>query len=205
MKIKKTLLKVLGGLVLTYFAITVIASEGIVVDELGKPIKGAHVITYWQGNAGLIVQPLTRCYKLEATTSDENGKFRVSMFSGSLNPFMTDRLRSTYVFASGYYISPLSISEDLKFVLAPLSKLGTKSEQFKKVSRFYGGNCGNAKAKLPFNKAMYEEMNRLATTTEEKEQSMSMLYTIEYDEFGESVANERRIERRKNTLKAETK
>jgi hypothetical protein len=202
MKIKNTLLKVLGGLVLTYFAITVIASEGIVVDEQGKPIKGAHVITYWHGNAGLIVQPHTRCYKLEATTSDENGKFRVPMYSGSLNPFMKDRTLITEVFAASYYTSSLSKSEDLKFVLAPLNKLGTKGEKFQKFSRFRA-DCGHPREKLPFYKAMYEEMIRLATTKEEKRACISLLFTIESTEFGDSVAHERLNQRERSAAKVE--
>jgi hypothetical protein len=202
MKIKNTLLKVLGGLVLTYFAITVIASEGIVVDEQGKPIKGAHVITYWQGDSGLIVQPHTRCYKLEATTSDEDGKFRVSMFSGSLNPFMTDRSRITFVFFPDYFTSPLSKSDDLKFVLATFAKTGTLSEQFDlRIHKSLPGGtarCGNQTAKLPYLKSVHAELTRFAKTKAELERCNSLLYTIEYIEFGDRVANERRSQRNQN-------
>jgi hypothetical protein len=210
MKIKNTLLKVLGGLVLTYFAITVIASEGIVVDELGKPIKGAHVITYWQGNAGLFVQPHTKCYKLEATTSDENGRFSVSIYSGTLDPFKTNRLRSTYVFAPGYYTSPLSNSDDLKFVLAAFAKTETLSEQFdlqnhESLRGGTGAGCGNQKIRLPYLKSAHMELTRLAKTRAEFERCNSLLFTIEYIEFGDRVANERRVERRQNSLRGETK
>jgi hypothetical protein len=52
---KKTILKVVCGLVIAYFAITAIATTGTVVDDKGKPINGAHVVAYWNGNAGLFV------------------------------------------------------------------------------------------------------------------------------------------------------
>jgi hypothetical protein len=209
MKIKKTLLKIVGGLVLAYFAITVIASEGIVIDELGKPIKGAHVITYWEGTVDLIVEARRRCYHLEATTSDESGKFRVPIYSGTLDPFKTNRYRTSIIFAPGYYTSPLTNRDELKFVLTPITKIGSQSEQFdyqrrESLRAGAGAGCGNDKARLPYLKAVYAELVRLATTKSEKERCDDLMHTIQRHEFSTSVADEKRIERNQSKSKVES-
>jgi hypothetical protein len=197
---KKTILKIVGGLVIAYFAITAIASTGTVVDDKGKPIKGAHVIAYWNGDTGIAVQPHSVCYHLEATTTDENGRFRIPKFSGSLNPFVGDRQRSIDVFVSGYELTVASKYDDLKFIVRPLT--GMKNEQFEKVHRFYrGAGCGNDKVQLSMLKARYLELIRLAETKEEKRQCDSLLYDIEDIEFGTKVAEERAIQRRQNNAK----
>ena len=191
---KKIILKVLGGFVIAYFAVAVLASEGTVVDEKGKPVKGAYIIAYWSGVIRLPVQPHSTCYNLEATTTDENGRFRVSTFSVNLNPFMFDRHRSIGVFFPGYTLSPETNRDDLRFVVIPLN--GVRSDQFKSVERFYrGGSCGNEKAQLPMLKARYAELIKLAETQEEKKISESFLFGIEETEFGRDVAVEKSIQR----------
>jgi hypothetical protein len=191
---KKTILKILGGLVIAYFAITAIASTGTVVDDKGKPIKGAQIIAYWNGNAGFFVQPTTQCYHLESTESDENGHFSVSTFSGGLNPFMLDRERSIGVFVPGYELKISSNYEDLKFVAG--APTGSKKEQFEKVNRrFKGGGCGNEKARLPFIKAIHAELLKLAETKEEKEICDSLFFSIESAEFGYESALKRSTQR----------
>jgi hypothetical protein len=191
---KKTILKIVGGLVIAYFAITAIASTGTVVDDKGKPIKGAHIVAYWNGNAGFFVQAATRCYHSESTTSDENGHFRVSIFSGSLNPFMFDRQRTIDVFAPGYELTAASNYDDLKFVVTPLT--GTRSEQFQKVnSNYREGQCGGDIGQLPFIKAVYNELTKLAETNEEKKQCDSRWSGIEYVEFGYDGAKKRAMQR----------
>ena len=210
MNLNNKYFKIICGLVIAYFALTVIASEGIVVDEQGKPIKGAHVLIVWQGNAGLIVQPHTRCYKLEATTSDENGKFRIPMYSGSLNPFMTDRRHWAVIFVPGYYEAPNSRTEERKYVFAPIAKIGTRSEQFEHQLRMSlpagaGAGCGNDKARLPYLKTVHTELVSLATTEAQLERCDGLLYTIERHEFGASLADEKRLNRTQKTSKSEVK
>lgn len=191
---KKTILKVLGGLLIAYFAVTAIASTGTVVDDKGKPIKGAHVIATWSGNVGLFVDPHTRCYQLESTTTDENGRFKVSTFGMTPDILITNRQRSIDVFVPGYYETDSPGISDLNYIFAPLT--GTKSDQFKKlIARNFGAGCGNQKASLPFRKAAYAELVKLAETKEERKQCASLLYGIEYIEFGAEVADQKRMQR----------
>ncbi len=191
---QKTILKIVGGLVITYFAITAIASTGTVIDEKGKPIKGAHIAAYWNGNAGLFVQTTARCYHSESTTSDDKGHFGVSTFSGNLNPLMFDRQRSIDVFVPGYELTPASNYDDLKFIVTALT--GTKSEQFQKVNSSYKeGRCGGDIGQLAFIKAVYNELTKLADTSEEKKLCDSRWSGIEYVEFGYEGAKKRARER----------
>jgi hypothetical protein len=189
---KKTILKILGGLVIAYFAITAIASTGTVVDDKGKPIKGAFVTAYWNGDTSIAVQPHSVCYHLEATTTDENGRFRIPIFSGNLNPFVGDRQRSIGVFVPGYRETYFSDREHYKLKFAPLE--GTKSEQFEMVNRYFmGAGCGNEKAQLPMLKARHVELVKLAESKEEQKICDALLFGIEYIEFGKKIAEERRM------------
>lgn len=103
-KTMKTFVKKSVGLAIACFALAACAADGIVVDENGKPVKGAYIVAYWTANVGIAVQPATQCYRLEATTTDENGRFKISSFSGSLNPLKTDRKRYVEVFVPGYQL-----------------------------------------------------------------------------------------------------
>jgi hypothetical protein len=188
---KKTILKIIGGLAIAYFAITAIASTGTVVDDKGKPIKGAHVIAYWNGDTGIAVQPNSVCYHLEATTTDENGRFRIPTFSGNLNPFVGRRQRAIDVFVPSYRETYFSDREHYRLKFAPLE--GTKRQQFEEVNhRFMGGGCGNEKARLSFIKAVYTELVKLAESKEEKEICDSLLFSIESIEFGYEATLEKR-------------
>jgi hypothetical protein len=201
---KKTILRIVGGLVIAYFAITAIASTGAVVDDKGKPIKGAHVIATWSGNVGLFVDPHTRCYQLESTTTDENGRFKVSTFGMTPDILMTNRQRSIDVFVPGYYETDSPGSSDLNYIFAPLT--GTKSDQFKKIiDRNFGGGCGNEKATLRFRKAVYAELVKLAESKEEKKQCHSLLFSIESIEFGDRAAEERATQRYRDEAKGSIK
>jgi hypothetical protein len=198
-KTRKTILSVLGGLVFVYFALSLFTTEGEVVDDKGKPIKGAVVLATWNGVISNPVQANTQCYHVESTTTDENGRFRMPIFSRSLNPFYTDRIRGIDVFVPGYYLTPSpNRDDDHKYRFAPIELVGTKSEQFEIVNRRnMGGGCkGNQNARLLLMKAVHTELSRLATTNQDKERCEAVLYDIEDVEFGSEIADERRIKRR---------
>jgi len=101
-KKKRWLLNIVAGLTITYVTMSVWASKGIVVDEAGKPIKGAVILAYWTGDTGWVVQPHSMCYRVETATTDEKGEFTISTFSGSLNPFIRTRLRQVDSIVAGY-------------------------------------------------------------------------------------------------------
>lgn len=189
----KTFLKKLGGLAIACFALAACAADGIVVDENGKPVKGAYVVAYWTANVGIAVQPHTKCYRSEITTTDENGRFQISSFSGSIDPFKTNRKLYVEIFVPGYQLKSGS-SQGLRFAVTPLT--GSKSEQFQQVYSFYrGAACGNDDAFLPTLKARYKELVRLSETKAEIKICNSFFYDIESIEFGEKVAYERRVQR----------
>ena len=201
-----TWLKILGGLTLAYVALSVIASEGTVIDQTtGKPIGGAFVIAYWNGNTGWVVQPSTSCYYVEATTTNEKGRFDVSMFTGNLNPLRKDRTRNIHIYVPGYYATSKSDDEKLVFMMAP--REGSKSEQFKDIvdmgNQGAGCSSGDKKSRLPFLRARQRELAALATTKSERTDAERELAYADILEFGEKIADEKFQKRRNTTLENE--
>ena len=187
-----TWLKILGGLTLAYVALSVIASEGTVIDQTtGKPIAGAFVIAYWNGNTGWVVQPSTSCYYVEATTTNEKGRFDVSMFTGNLNPLRKDRTRNIHIYVPGYYATSKSDDEKLVFMMAP--REGSKSEQFKDIidsGNPRGCSSVDKKITLPYLRALHKELAALATTKDENDRVESTMIIADSVEFGEDIARQ---------------
>lgn len=201
---QKTCLTVVTGILLAYFALTVVASEGTVTDQVtGKPIVGAFVIVYWNANTGWVVQPHTSCYFMEATTTDEKGRFYVSQFTGNLNPLRKDRIRNEHIYVPGYQLTTKSNAERLNFIMMP--REGSKSEQFKAIrslgSQGAGCSVGNQKSRLPYLRALHKELATLATTKDESDQVESILLSADIVEFGEDVARQKYRERREEKWK----
>jgi hypothetical protein len=191
---QKTWLKILGGLILAYIALSVIASEGTVVDQTtGKPIAGAAIVAFWIGNVG-VGHPRSVCYAVESTISDANGHFNVSWYSGSLNPLIGFGTRNVDVIAPGYEATARSDDDKLLFMMAP--REGTMSEQFKKADDHYGvGGCPHSTKALPFLKVWQKELARLASTRAERERADDKLWSNDAIEFGTEVADKNRLKR----------
>lgn len=196
---QKTWLKAIGGALLAYFALTVIASEGTIIDQTtGKPIAGAFVIAYWNGNVNSVVQTHTSCYHLEATRTDENGRFKVSMFSGNLNPIRQDRTRNEHIYVPGYEVTYKSDVEKLSFMMTP--RVGSRSEQFKAImglgSQGAGCSSGDQKSRVPYLRALHKELAALASTANERVVADEALSSADILEFGEEIANQNYQKRR---------
>ncbi len=174
-----------------YIPLYAFATQGTVVDDKGQPIEGAFVLATWYGEVALGVQPATSCYHVSATRSDRTGRFSVPEWSGNLNLLVTNRRRGLRVFVPGYELSPRSDLANQNLVFVPLS--GSRTERFKKIDVWTtGANCGDDKARLPFMKAVYAELLKLAETPVERQRCASLLYAIEDIEFGREVADTRR-------------
>ena len=205
--LKKILHAIIASVALIWIALIssgyAIASQGTVIDKAtGKPIAGAVVATSWSGYVPIAVQTLFVCYDLEVTTTDERGRFTISTF-GKFRPFLQNKNRSIDVIASGYETD--RSSKDLDYVMVP--RQGTKSEQFEKANR-YQRNAGcpdDEKKMLPFMRAVYKDLELLATDQKELNTVRSLLREIETIEFGQKVADENAKKRRLEIIKQENK
>ncbi|MBL0142900.1 MAG: carboxypeptidase regulatory-like domain-containing protein [Betaproteobacteria bacterium] len=191
MKIRLRHMAWVGGLAILFGLYSVYAAQGTVIDgSTGKPMAGVHVVASWTGSVSIAVQPFTRCYRAEATVTDERGRFSLSTFSGNWNPILWDRNRSVWVLAPSYTISDKSDFGELKIVLEPAK--GTKSEQFKSLPSSYVLGCGvDNRQFLPYLLALHKEMLRLASTRDERRVASSRLFDIEEIELGEREAYRR--------------
>ena len=198
-------LKIGGALLLAYAVLCYIPSCGSVIDQTtGKPIAGAVVMAYWQGHVSSIVQGHSLCTNVEVTTTDESGRFWIPIFSGNLNPFITDRYRPVEVIAHGYEQTSKSRELDLIFMMAP--RQGTRSEQFEDADRHYraaGCYTWNKKKILPYLKAWHKELDALASTPTQRTRANYLLNDFESIEYGEEVASARRAKRIQATQKSE--
>ncbi len=78
--------------------------EGKVIDgSTGKPLAGVYVIGAWQINIGLPGKSISGCSKLEVVRTDEQGRFALSTWSGSiLAHLFGDENLNDYYYLAGY-------------------------------------------------------------------------------------------------------
>lgn len=163
------------------------ADTGIVVDDTGKPIPDAVVLAAWNGVIRTFVEPHSTCYKVEVSRTDQSGKFSISSFSGNFDPFLMDRTRSIIALAPGYRLSPKTDIEDPRIVLERQS--GTSSERIKAIRGTGMVGCNGAKnVVIPYLKALYAEVNAIATTKEDRLEAADILFHIESIELGQDEA-----------------
>jgi hypothetical protein len=179
---------VLPPLLLWASSIPAVAESGIVLDkDTGNPIPGAVVVATWHGIISVPPEARSKCYHAEVAIAGDGGHFRISSFSGNLNPFMLDRQRHITVLAPGYRESLESKPRDVRVLME--RRVGDKSDQFKQLSRTgFLGCSSDQKIFLPALKLLHGEMVLLATSTEEKLVANRILYNIESVELGDAIA-----------------
>ena len=189
-KVKTVLAGSAAILTLAFIAARCFALEGEVLEEgTNKPIAGAFVVAAWMGQAYNPVQSASVCYHAEIVTTNEKGRFRVSEFSGNLNPLIVQRDRLLDVYAPGYNVSPNSLFEAGKYFMT--RRTGTKEEQFAQVKSASTYDCIDSldRRLLPMYRASYQERASLAVTDKQKRTVISgTLWAIERIELGEAAA-----------------
>jgi len=175
-----------------------IAQEGRVIEAgTGKPVSGVFVVAEWLGQAPNPVDAATTCLRAEVTTSDEEGRFKISSWSGSINPLITDRRRSLGVYKPGYQLAKESRREELFFVIEPSAV--TRAERFARSSgSFFHSGCGlSENDMLPLRKAQIAELTALADSKQEHERLSNLLFMVEKTELGEAEAMKRHSQRKR--------
>src|SRR5437773_1517011 len=75
------------------------AETARVIDEsTGKPLAGVFVVTQWTADTFNPVQSSHTCFKVDATHTDDRGKFYLSSWSGNLSPMLSNRQRLPFLF-----------------------------------------------------------------------------------------------------------
>ncbi|MDH5648493.1 MAG: carboxypeptidase-like regulatory domain-containing protein [Gammaproteobacteria bacterium] len=168
---------------LSYFSLLVLVStltacgmaggpvKGKVIDQTtGKPIEGAIVVAYWQGQVPMPAETRTTCYHVESTTTDKDGTYRTPFWFALPQTVMNPKI-AVIVYQPGYdhYQGPETPHEKR---LTPFT--GTREERLEGLLKLLDrGRCPSAgKSKKNFHRlysAFYEEANSLAITAKEKE------------------------------------
>jgi hypothetical protein len=184
---------------LTFLAgLSATAQEGRITEAgTGRPVAGAFVFAEWTGQAPNPVDAATICLHAEITTTDEEGRFKLSAWSGNFDPLITDRRRVLGVYKPGYQVAKESRRDELQFVMEPSA--GTQAERFARAARPYAAfGCGlSDKDLLPFLKAQVSELGPLAHSKDEQRRLSSKLFLVEKIELGEAEAMRRSADRRR--------
>jgi hypothetical protein len=164
------------------------AESGVVFDRVGKPIPGAFVIAAWSGTVPAPAQTATRCYKAEFAMTDEQGRFSVSYFSWTFNPFMAGRHLT--VFARGYRIAPEWDFGAGRILLEHDGK--PSGERYRSLPNYPMVGCGSdLREFLPYLKAVADEAESLATTNDQRMDFLARRLMAEEVEFGSEEAHMR--------------
>lgn len=167
------------------------------------PIAGAIVVVIWQGTAFSFVESPTVCIHVETATTDKDGRYRIPYWRASTEPSGVRGLEPYVagVYKVGYQRSTRRMPDDLgggDQFLRPFK--GTRVERFKSI-RISGVNCGNAgesnRNLIPLYRTIYEQLNALAETKEEKYDANAYLNKIEEIERPYEEASRRDEERLK--------
>jgi hypothetical protein len=167
-----------------------------VIDAATKsPIADVYIVTRWEAAAFQGVQSQHRCFKVDVTRTDANGKFSSPAFSGNVDPLLHDRKRSLWFYKRGYrsaYDTPtgMTIHE-----IAPDSSSGLTRLRYLALAR-NKMNCGTAQQQkevmLPLYEALYQEAREIGTTAEELAYVNDALFVVENLTTGnEEVAMQR--------------
>jgi hypothetical protein len=171
------------------------ALEGKVIDgSTGKPLSGVYVIGAWIGSSGIGVVAKSGCGKLDVTRTDEQGRFTLPKWSGSiLTLLFGDENLNDYYYMRGYRWEKghPQIGETVVLVpdtRSPMERIGHISE----IAR--DANCGSiqerVKKALPLYRVMYQEAAALASNREERRVLDGILYRQEMLELGPEKAEE---------------
>lgn len=167
-----------------------LALEGRIVEVgANRPVPGAFIVATWIGEVSVGVQRSSRCYHIEIVESDERGEFRVSDFSGNLNPFISNRRRGIDAYAPGWSVQVASETAE-RIELVTSTRTGTKEEQFAQVHMPSTFDCLNADDRrlLPLYRALHRDLSSVAVTISQKKSVLQTLKNIESVELGEDVA-----------------
>jgi hypothetical protein len=176
------------------------ALEGRVIDgSTGKPLSGVYVIGAWIVSSGIGVVAKSGCGKLEVTRTDEQGRFTLSKWSGSiLAHLIGDENLNDYYYMRGYRWGKghPQIGETVVLVpdtRSPLERIGHISETAGKA------DCGSIeerkKKALPLYRVMYDEAAALVTNPPERRVLLTILFKIEVLELGYEKAMDNVINR----------
>jgi hypothetical protein len=171
--------------------------QGRVVEATsGKPLAGVFVTVRWLGNTSPAVQPNTVCYAADVIVTGADGRYDVPEWSGSLNPFITDRQRGVSFYKKGYRVVTISNADDL--VTMEPRKAQERERNFTEVSRQLGGYPCDlpVEKKLMILRPVHEELAQWAATPQERKTVQETQFGIDALLFGVDVAHTRMREQR---------
>ncbi len=172
------------------------ALEGRVIDgSTGKPLPGVYVIGAWEVVKPMFGKAISGCAKLELTRTDEQGKFTLSNWSGSVlaHLFGGEDL-NIYYYLRGYLWENGHAQIGEPAVLVPdtrpaIDRLGHLNELTAKAD--CGSRSERMKYALPLYRLMYAEAATIASKSnqEERKALSNILFMIELLELGYKQAD----------------
>jgi hypothetical protein len=178
--------------------------SGYVLDaETGTPLSGAWVLSRWQGDLYQIVKSHSHCMKVNATTTDGEGRYTQFSTSFDFNPLVNDVDRTMLFYHPGYEV--LQVPAQFTPWRTYLKRDGRVG--LERIRHIIGAsvvmNCGhdeNTSASVDYFRAIQKEVQQLAVKPEDMEGIESALVLVERLRFGAVEARIRQREREKKKL-----
>jgi hypothetical protein len=170
------------------------ALEGKVIDgTTGKPLSGVYVIGAWVVSSGIGVVAKSACGKLEVTRTDEQGRFKLSKWSGRILPYLFgDENLNDYYYVRGYRWEKghPQIGETVVLVPDTRPPIGRLRYIGDLATRADCGPWEERRVKaLAMYRSMYEDAHSIASSTYEDRQALSgILFMVEWLDLGEEQA-----------------
>ena len=193
--------------------------RGIVIDATtSRPLPDAIVVVKWRGHLGGVHGPRYPCYHVALARSDGEGKFIVpswfyDVITGkgpewlvSVDAHRTDKPIEYIAYKPGYFIPqqpyPVGPRDDIVVRMQPF--VGTTLQRLTYLSDFTDQPImceADDKTLIPIYDAVYQEAKSTAASPQELELTDSLLTGLEAAEFGNTVALDRKGQRRVQRLR----
>jgi len=189
------------------------AVDGMVIDATTQqPIPGAMVLLKWRGVLPTVHSNSVPCYHAELATTDEQGRYHTNAWRvetkghvewlGYVSP---SEPPEPVAYKPGY-VMPARYQADPRRVMMEAFH-GTTSERLRYlVGTFYQNEVtcdADIKTPIPIYQAAYEEASKIAGAPEDQGVLDSILTELESAQYGNSVALDRKTQRRLERLKKE--
>lgn len=183
------------GAVFGAIGIQVCLDTGYVVDaETGRPLSGVYVVGRWDGDYFQLVKSQTRCFRVDAATTDGIGSYALLSKSLSLNPLVSDTDQTLLFYKPGYEVAlvPSSIPRwrtflkpDRRTGLSRIDHIIASSSSMKCGAESHTGDS------VSYFRAVFEEAKSIAHTPPELRSADNALFNVEVLERGREKAMEK--------------
>jgi|SRR6266853_1181356 len=167
-------------------------------SETRQPLRGVTIVGHWIGTVGGLGHSSTRCYHVDMTSTDGEGKFILQQAEDEPKYAHGDHYTRLYSYTNGYTGLDGFYTVEQPAPKTHLLKryVGSANERLEYLIRLHGllacgAQDGSEKNLLPVYKLLYREALSIASGPEEKKKAERIRFSIDSLKLGFPEAQKR--------------